>query len=96
MNWLSTLMRGTHQTGVILVVGMLMPLYIGSVRASFASEHQYSFLEQLTDKERAWLSEHEPIRMGNDPSWEPFEFIDDAGQYRGMAAEYVDLLVVAC
>ena len=44
---------------------------------------------ELTGEEEAWLAEHKDIRLGVDPSWPPFEFIDDLGAYRGMCSDYV-------
>ena len=51
-----------------------------------------SFLASLSEAERDWLRRHRDIRLGIDPAWEPFEFLDDAGRYRGMAAEYIELI----
>ncbi len=52
----------------------------------------HAFLSSLSSAERDWLSAHRQIRLGIDPAWEPFEFLDQAGFYRGMAADYVELL----
>ncbi|MDD3610435.1 MAG: diguanylate cyclase [Halothiobacillaceae bacterium] len=46
----------------------------------------------LSEEERAFLAEHPVIRLAIDNNWEPFEFIDEKGQYRGIAAEYMDLV----
>lgn len=47
----------------------------------------------LTESEKNWLQEHNDIRLGVDPNWEPFEFFDKKnGSYRGMAAEYISLI----
>ncbi|MGB5454005.1 MAG: EAL domain-containing protein [Sedimenticolaceae bacterium] len=55
-------------------------------------EHVASFLASLSESERAWLQDHRDIRLGIDPAWQPFEFLDQAGRYRGMAADYIELL----
>ncbi len=47
---------------------------------------------ELTERERAWIQAHPVIRLGVDPEFRPFEFIDDQGVYRGHAADYVALL----
>jgi serine phosphatase RsbU (regulator of sigma subunit)/ABC-type amino acid transport substrate-binding protein len=47
---------------------------------------------ELTKEERQWLDEHPVIRVAPDPDFPPFEFIDDSGQYRGIAADYLELL----
>ena len=57
-----------------------------------AGDQRQSFLHQLSPAERDCLAAHPEIRLGIDPAWEPFEFVDDQGRYRGMAADYVGLL----
>ncbi|MEM7263069.1 MAG: transporter substrate-binding domain-containing protein, partial [Planctomycetota bacterium] len=46
----------------------------------------------LTPDERRWLAEHPRFRLAPDPSFPPFEFFDQRGEYQGMAADYVRLL----
>ena len=46
----------------------------------------------LSDEEKAWLAEHKTIRMGVDPAYPPFDFIDDNGNHAGMAADFVALI----
>ena len=47
---------------------------------------------RLSDEERAWLDAHPRIRLGVDPAWAPFEFIDEEGRYSGLSADYIALL----
>lgn len=47
---------------------------------------------ELNEAERAWLRAHPHIRLGVDPVWPPFEFIEQDGSYRGIGADYVALL----
>ncbi len=46
----------------------------------------------LTDAEKAWIKTHPVIRVGIDPEFAPFEFIDNTGRYSGYASDYLDLL----
>jgi ABC-type amino acid transport substrate-binding protein len=46
----------------------------------------------LSEAEKAFLEQHKVIRMGVDPSFVPFEFIDSDGGYKGIAAEYVRIM----
>lgn len=46
---------------------------------------------KLTEEELKWIDEHPDIRLGIDPEFAPFEFIE-AGQYQGMAADYIRIL----
>ncbi|TPE55372.1 transporter substrate-binding domain-containing protein [Maribrevibacterium harenarium] len=55
-----------------------------------------SLLEELVDitltaEERAWIDEHKTLRLGVDPEFAPFEYIEE-GAYKGIASDYVKLL----
>lgn len=45
----------------------------------------------LTEKEKAWIAQHKNIRVGIDPEFAPFEYMDD-GKYSGMASDYLKIL----
>lgn len=47
---------------------------------------------QLTEEEKKFINEHPVIDLGIDPEFIPFEFIDNDGQYKGIAADYIELL----
>lgn len=51
--------------------------------------HSFDGQLELTDEEQAWLKAHTEIRLGLDPSWEPIEFIDGKGKYRGISAAFM-------
>lgn len=44
-----------------------------------------------TAEERAYLLKHPVVRLGNDPDWEPFEFMDPEEGYSGITADYIKL-----
>jgi len=46
----------------------------------------------LSAEEKAWLKDHQQIRLAVDIAWPPFEYIDENNNYVGMAAEYIDLV----
>ena len=46
----------------------------------------------LTAEEQAWIAGHPVIRLGIDPEFFPFDYIDDQGKYCGIASDYVHLL----
>nr|WP_321501891.1 transporter substrate-binding domain-containing protein [uncultured Dethiosulfovibrio sp.] len=46
----------------------------------------------LTEEERAWLREHPVIKLAPDRDFAPVEFIDEDGEYRGIAADYIELI----
>lgn len=46
----------------------------------------------LSEEEREYLKDRGPIRFSVDPSWAPYEWIDESGKYRGVGADYLKLL----
>ncbi len=47
---------------------------------------------ELTSEERAWLAAHGPLRFAPDPAFPPIEWFDELGAYRGMVADYFELI----
>lgn len=46
----------------------------------------------LTPAETAWLEDHPVIRIAPDPQFPPIEWFDENDEYRGIAAEFMDLI----
>lgn len=46
----------------------------------------------FTEEELKFIQDHPQIRLGVDPNFVPFEFIDSDGDYKGIAAEYIKLI----
>jgi len=42
----------------------------------------------LTPQERDWLDSHPVIKLGPDPDFPPIEYLDENGDYQGIAADY--------
>jgi signal transduction histidine kinase len=40
--------------------------------------------------ERAWLKQLPSLSLGVDPSWEPYEYLNDNGDFSGIAADYTN------
>jgi len=47
---------------------------------------------KLSDNEQAWLTKHPIIRVGVDRDFAPYEWVDEQGDYIGLAAAYMQLL----
>ncbi|MGD9192953.1 MAG: transporter substrate-binding domain-containing protein, partial [Desulfobacterales bacterium] len=43
----------------------------------------------LTPREIAWLAAHNNIRIGVDPGYAPYCFVDESGKYSGVSADFV-------
>jgi two-component system, NarL family, sensor histidine kinase EvgS len=46
----------------------------------------------LTAEEKAWIAQHPVIRLGIDPSWPPFSYLNERQEYQGIDAEFVQVL----
>ena len=46
----------------------------------------------MTPTERAWLSDHPHIRVGCDPDWQPFSYMDASGRLSGIDIDVLALL----
>ncbi len=49
-------------------------------------------IQQLTAQERRWLQDHKSIRVAFDGYFPPYSFINDTGQYEGMAVDILSIL----
>ena len=65
---------------VIILTAMATPC--------FAADNVISW----TEDELAFMEDHPVIRLGVDPGFVPFEFIDDDGEYKGITADYLALI----
>jgi PAS domain S-box-containing protein len=73
----------------------LVLLAVFLVHASFGADSQSTPVTSkldLTDAEQEWLAEHPVIRVGVNPNYPPFDFLDASGAFTGMSADYLKLL----
>lgn len=87
--------KGAPELAGIIIKG-LKAIPEGKLQALRAKWLPVDYMENLveinlTEKERVWIKNNPVIRLGVDPEFAPFEFIED-GQYRGMASDYIKLL----
>lgn len=47
---------------------------------------------QLTDEEREYLKRIGPVTVCPDPDWQPYSYVDKAGNFTGIAADLLHLL----
>lgn len=71
-----------------IVLALLLMVLITTVVFSTSHSSQITW----TDHEKAFIESHPLIVIGVDPKFEPFEFINDAGNYQGIAADYLALI----
>ncbi|MCB2428110.1 transporter substrate-binding domain-containing protein [Methylophaga pinxianii] len=46
----------------------------------------------LTESEQQWINNNPVVRIGVDPYWPPFDFIDKNGIHSGISADYLQLI----
>lgn len=46
----------------------------------------------LSQQERKWLADHPVIRLAPDPAYPPIEYFDENGEFKGVAADYIELI----
>ncbi len=59
-------------------------------------EASHDYAQMLTEVEEKWIQDHPVIRVGVDPGFEPFEFINEAGNHDGLASDYIKLINERC
>lgn len=74
----------------IVVSLIILMIIVFTTIASFCAVAENSI--SLTEDELAFMKAHPLIRLGVDPGFVPFEFIDDNGEYKGITADYLALI----
>ena len=46
----------------------------------------------LTESEQAWIESHQLIKVGGEFDWGPFDFVNEQGEYSGIANDYLELI----
>ena len=46
----------------------------------------------LTPREIVWLAAHKNIRIGVDPGYAPYSFVDESGRYSGVSADFMQII----
>ena len=70
-----------------LVSGTNTKLHIGSTQNR--EELDVRSKQALTEAEKEWLDKNRKFVVGIDKHWYPYEFVDENGQYAGIAADYL-------
>lgn len=87
---LISILRKAKATITSAEVKALRQIWIGGATAQPATPKQPQL--NLSASEKAWLAKHPDLRLGVDPQYPPFEFIDNNGIYSGLASDYARLI----
>ena len=85
----SVLAEGGRRAAILLAALMAVFLFIT------CAYHQAVRAEPpdwLTQEERDWIADHPVITVAPDPGFPPIEYFDDNGDYRGLAADYLNAI----
>jgi len=58
----------------------------------YFSKKSFESIATLTLEQINWLKSNKIFKLGVDPFWEPFDFIDSAGKHAGISSDYIQLL----
>ncbi len=58
----------------------------------FHMQRQHLSDLNLTKQETIWLKEHPVIKIGIDPNFAPYEFLSENNEFKGISADYLELL----
>lgn len=76
----------------LLIYGILSNTSISATNEPNDSSAVNANIIQLTQAEKEFIKKHPVINLGVDPKFVPYEFIDSDGEYKGIAADYIDLV----
>jgi len=86
-------MKGSRVSALCLTLLLLFPAAAQAEASRTAQPSSADFAALgLTDAEAGFIREHPTIRVGVDPEFIPYEFFDSDGVYKGIAADYLDLI----
>ena len=66
--------------------------HAGKGIANHQTSASQAVINSLTAKERAWLRDHPVIRVVQNPGWPPIEFINEQGEFAGIADDYLKII----
>ncbi|MBW2657668.1 MAG: transporter substrate-binding domain-containing protein, partial [Deltaproteobacteria bacterium] len=81
------------QSALMKAMAVVTPVEMNRIRQKWIARATDEEIQiPLTDAERKWLAEHRDLRLGVDPAWPPFEFIDKSGHYAGIGSGFIDAI----
>ncbi len=75
--------------------GFVFALLVSIFFLSLATAHQTAFANSkdwLSQADHDWISAHPVITVAPDPAFPPIEYFGKKGEYRGLAADYLNLI----
>ncbi len=79
----------TQRIRIIALISLIALLFLNISVSTCQATHAKI---NLTPEEKQWLREHPVIRLAPDPDSAPIEWFSPEGQFKGISADYVDLI----
>lgn len=67
---------------------LIILIFFVSILLSNIQNNQSLF----TQEELQWIKNNQTIKVGIDANWPPFEYMNDKGEYQGIASDYLNML----
>lgn len=65
---------------------------MNKIRQKWIIQESKDKIFNLTKEEKEWIKRHSTVIVGADNSWAPFSFINEDGDFKGLARDYLDLI----
>jgi len=77
---LNTISTSTHQN----ILKKWVPVEVNEKKESVAVE--------LSPEEKTWIKKHKTVLVGGETNWQPFNYVDDNGNFVGIVNDYLKLI----
>lgn len=67
---------------------LILILFVSTLFSNTNKNNQSLF----TQEELQWIKNNPTIKVGVDANWPPFEYINEKGEYKGIASEYLEII----
>ena len=67
---------------------LILILFVSTLFSNTNKNNQSLF----TQEELQWIKNNPTIKVGVDANWPPFEYINEKGEYQGIASEYLEII----
>jgi diguanylate cyclase (GGDEF)-like protein/PAS domain S-box-containing protein len=84
-------MKKTFLLQTLLQIVLSLFLTLPSLHADSTINNQ-DFTQTLTKQQREWLASHPVLKMGIDKDFQPYEWVNEKGDYVGLTADYIALV----
>ena len=67
---------------------LILILFVSTLFSNTNKNNQSLF----TQEELQWIKNNPTIKVGVDANWPPFEYVNEKGEYKGIASEYLEII----